>query len=149
MSPRWIALVMLVTVGGLVAGCAGVGSPDETSVTPPAVPISITRTGGIAGVNQTIQIGTDGTWTYTDNRKNQRETGTLGADQRLQVLRFVTDPAFAAQLSKAAKPDSGCADGFHYTISTGGESSSFEDCGTDDRPTVKAAIAAITEATAF
>jgi hypothetical protein len=149
MSPRWIALAILVTFGGLAAGCAGSGSPGETSVTPPAVPISITRTGGIAGVNQSIQIATDGTWTYTDNRKNQRETGALTADQRLQVLRFVKDPAFAEQLAKAAKADSGCADGFHYTISTGGESTSFEDCGTDDRPTVKAAIAAITEATAF
>jgi hypothetical protein len=54
---------MLVTIGGLVAGCAGVGSPVETSVTPPAVPI-------------------------------------------------------------------GVADGFHYTISTGGEPTSFKDYGT-------------------
>lgn len=149
-APRWIASAVLIAAGALFAGCGQGSGSGETSVTPPAVPISVSRTGGIAGVSQTIEIAPDGAWVYTDKKKNQRETGTLAASQRIQVLRYVADPAFAEQLGKAAKPDSACADGFSYTINTGGETTAFTDCGdSDDHPTVKAVIAAITEATPF
>lgn len=150
-SHRWFALTLLVAIGGVAAGCGGSsGEPGETSVTPAAVPVSITRTGGLAGVNQSIEIAADGTWVYTDNRRNQTENGSLAPDQRIQVLRLVADPAFTEQLTKAAKPDPGCADGFHYTIRAGGgETRSFVDCGADDIPAVEAAIAAVTEATPF
>jgi hypothetical protein len=165
--PRWMALAVLVIVGGLVAGCGGqaAGAKGETTVTPTQiatpvptsvptavatpVPVSVTRTGGIAGVNQTIDIAPDGNWVYTDKRSNRTETGTLATAQRLLVLRFVTDPAFVDELTNGATPDPRCADGFRYTINTGGESGSFDDCGPDGPPVVKAAIAAITEATPF
>lgn len=148
-SPRLIALAVLIAAGALTAGC-GQGSTDETSVTPPAVPVSMSRTGGIAGVNQAIDIAADGSWVYTDKRKNQSEKGSLGADQRLQLLRLVSTPGFNQELSKAAKPDPGaCADGFQYTITANGEAHPFQDCGTTDAPTVKSAIATVTEATPF
>jgi len=150
-SIRWIAITaMLVTMGGLAAGCGAQAAPGKTSVTPPAVPVSMSRTGGIAGVNQSIEIAADGTWIYADKRSNQTEKGSLGPDQRIQLLRLVSDPAFSDQLNRAAKPNPSCADGFHYTINTGGEPRSFEDCGNSgDVSAVKSAIAAVTEATPF
>jgi hypothetical protein len=150
-SIRWIAITaMLVTVGGLAAGCGAQAAPGETSATPRAVPVSMSRTGGFAGVNQSIEIAADGTWIYTDKRTNHSEKGSLNADQRIQLLRLVSDPAFGDQLVRAPKPDPGCADGFHYTINTGGEPRSFEDCGNGgDAPAVTSAIAAVTEATPF
>jgi len=147
-SIRWIAITaMLVTVGGLAAGCGAQAAPGKTSVTPGAVSVSMSRTGGFAGVNQSIEIAADGTWIYTDKRTNHSEKGSLNADQRIQLLRLVSDPAFDDQLIKAAKPDPSCADGFHYTINTGGEPRSFDDCG--NAPAVTSAIAAITNATPF
>jgi len=146
-SPRLVALAVVVVAGGLVAGCGR--AAGETSVTPPAVPVSMSRTGGIAGVSQSIDIAPDGTWVYTDKRMNQSERGALGPDQRLQLLRLVNDPVFSQELSKFAKPDTTCADGFHYTISTNGDARSFEDCGSTDAPTVKAAITMVTQATPF
>jgi hypothetical protein len=152
-SPRWTAVVALVVFGGLTAGCGGSGTngPGTTSATSPAaVPVSMSRTGGIAGVNQSIEIAADGTWVYTNKRNNQSETGTLTAAQRAELQRLVSDPAFSADLGQRAVPKGKpCSDGFQYTIGTTGEKVSFEQCGDGNATVVQAAIALVADATPF
>ncbi len=115
-------------------------------ISPASMPVTIARTGGIAGVAQTVEVATDGSWVYTDQRQNRSERGTMTEAQKKQLDSLVSDPAFVAQLAKGPGPDN-CADAFRYTITFGGETMSFEECGGDDRPKVKAAIDVVTEAT--
>ncbi|HEX6870520.1 MAG TPA: hypothetical protein VF163_05430 [Micromonosporaceae bacterium] len=110
-------------------------------------PVSITRTGGIAGVNQSVEITADGGWVYTDRRANKTERGTLTAEQQLRLLNLVRAPGFADQILASPAPHSGCADSFRYIISVGDRSTSFDDCGQDERPAVAALLAAVADAT--
>jgi hypothetical protein len=145
MTPRRsIVLALTVTLAALAGGC-GQSTPEGGPVANP-VPVSATRSGGLAGVSEAIEVAKDGSWTYTDRRMNTTEHGTLSPAQHQQLLTLVAVPAFAADLAKPA-PDP-CADAFQYTISLGGDATTFSDCG-DNRPAVKAAIAALTEATPF
>lgn len=150
MSPRrWILLAVLFVCGGLAAACSGAdpGPSGGEQASPTPVPVTMTRTGGIAGVSQSIEVAVDGSWTYKDLRQNTSERGTMTEAQQAQLAKTISDPGFADQVAKKA-PDN-CADAFRYTISLGGETMSFEDCGDDERPAVKAAIAVVTEATPF
>jgi hypothetical protein len=153
-SPRWVTTVALVVVGGVVVGAAtgcGGATPAETSVTsPPAIPVVVNRTGGIAGVNQTIEISVDGTWVYRDNRLNEHENGKLAPDQRVSLQQLVHDPDFATQLARGGSTRDLCADAFHYLVETSGEAQAYEDCGAEtEAPAVKSVLALITEATPF
>jgi hypothetical protein len=157
---RWILPVVLIGLG--VAGCAqqgtnGSGSSASSTASAPsgqggagALPLSvtITRTGGLAGVNQSIEINADGTWMYSDHRQAKNQNGRLTPDQLEQLRRLVTDPAFAAQLSRPTPTDVVCNDAFEYTVSVGGKSVAFSDCG-DSPPAVAAAISMVEEATPF
>ncbi len=106
--------------------------------------------GGIAGVNQSIEIAPDGSWVYTNKRNSQSENGTLPADQRAELQRLVSDPGFAGELARAARSQSTCADGFQYTIATTGETMSYEECGRGiDAPLVEAAVTLVANATPF
>jgi hypothetical protein len=148
---RWIVPVVLLTLA--VAGCArqsggdGAAPAGQPSSGRP-VAVTITRTGGFAGVNQTIDITADGTWVYQDNRLNQKENGRLTPDQVAQLRQLVNDPAFVTELTKPTPTDLVCNDAFEYTVKVDDRSVSFSDCG-DVRPVVAAAIAAVTAATPF
>lgn len=168
---RWIAFPALVLLASITAACAtvndsGGGTPPtgpatntQPSTTPPsptdatpagatARPVSITRTGGFAGVNERVEIAADGSWVYTDARQNRTERGELTVAQRLALARLITDPRFAQEIRAKAGPGV-CNDAFQYTIKAGEFSGSFEDCGGTDRPVVQAVIKAITDATAL
>jgi len=146
---RLIVVTLALACGGLLGACAKSATPT-TAPTPTAIqaPVTMTRTGGFVGVSQSIEVAPDGSWTYTDMRTNTTEHGTLTAAQVTQLRQLVGDPSFVEQLTKPSGKDV-CADGFHYTISMGGDTSAFEDCGGNDRPAVAAAIAALTDATPF
>lgn len=158
-TPRWSFGLLMIMVGAAALGAAGCGADSGgpgTTGTPTgsaspsagASQVSITRTGGLAGVNQTIVITVDGNWTYTDNRTGATQQGTITDVQRQQLLVQVADPGFAAQLLYTPI-SSTCADSFHYTVNFGGQSYSIDECDYPNRPAVAAVIATLTDATPF
>jgi hypothetical protein len=153
-TPRWMAAPVLMLLAGLVAACGqtsgatggGAGNPPTTPPSLPAVPLTITRTGGFAGVNQTLEIAADGSWVYTDRRQNRTERGSLTSAQQLALLRLIADPGFAEQL-RTKRTSGVCNDTFRYVIKAGDVSASFDDCGGQNQPAVTAVLKAVTDAT--
>ena len=153
-TPRWMAAPALTLLVGLVAACGqttgttggGAGNPPTTPPSLPAGPITITRAGGFAGVNQTLEIAANGSWVYTDRRQNRTERGSLTSAQRLALLQFVADPGFAEQ-ARTKRTSGACNDAFRYLIKAGDVSASFDDCGGQDQPAVSAVLKVITDAT--
>jgi hypothetical protein len=108
--------------------------------------VTISRTGGIAGVQQTIAIATDGSWTYTDRRSGATQQGKLTTAQRENITRLATVPAITAE-SRAKASTARCSDGFTYTIGVGEMSTRYEQCGATRRPATDQLLAAVLEAT--
>lgn len=108
--------------------------------------VTITRTGGLAGVQQVLAVATDGTWTYTDRRSGNTQQGKLTTAQRQNLATLVADPALPAE-SRAA-PAGACADGFIYSIAFGEASVRYEDCGgSAGHPLTRALLALVQDAT--
>jgi hypothetical protein len=150
-SPRAIFVVVgVITVVGL-GGCGGVDVNEPPSVpatsapAPGSLTFSLTRTGGIAGVNEMVVIDASGNWTYTDQRKGQSQKGQLTAAQLAQLGQLALDPRIPQEL--ADKGTTVCSDAFQYTLTIGGgRMYRFEDCG-QSRPAVQAVLAVIADAT--
>ena len=117
--------------------------PPATPALP--APVTITRTGGIAGVNQTIIIQPNGDWVFT-GRGGKKEQGTLAPSVVIGLGGVVSQPAFLDEMR--LKPNGACADAFHYAVTIGTESTSFEDCLVE-RPMVKQALGLISDGTPF
>jgi len=148
---RRVTLMVTVMLFGL-AGCAtplpGSGSPLPATTRPPTT-VTITRTGGFAGVHQSIAIAPDGSWVYTDDKSTGAgQRGQLTPAQETQLLSAVADPAFADQL-RLRDTSAQCSDGFQYTIDVAGESQSFADCPPVSRPVVDQAMKLVKDATPF
>src|SRR4030088_379791 len=92
------------------------GGSTSTSKAVPSVPgVTVTRTGGLAGVLQVLAVAADGSWTFTDRRAGTSQQGKLTTAQHQDLARLLTDPALAAESHRSPAPGS-CADGFRYTI---------------------------------
>jgi hypothetical protein len=150
---RWSALAAFAVVV-LLTGCAQAqeggaasGTPGPTSSPPGKAMdrVTITRTGGFAGVNQELTVMPDGAWTYADKRSGSSQRGQLTAEQMAQLGRLVSDPNFA----QARPPSRGasCADTFIYTIAVGDLSINFDECNGKDQPGAKAVIDFVSSAT--
>jgi len=148
---RRVTLMVTVMLFGL-AGCAtplpGSGSPMPATTRPPTT-VTITRTGGFAGVHQSIAIAPDGSWVYTDAKNaGASQRGQLTAAQETQLLSAVVDPAFGAQLRQRDTTVQ-CNDAFQYTVDVAGESQSYSDCPAVSRPVVDQAMKLIKDAPPF
>ena len=64
-----------------------------------ALTLTLVRTGGFVGVNQTITIAADGSWTYVDKRAGTTSTGRLRPDQVAQLVKLLQDPSVDAVLT--------------------------------------------------
>jgi Emfourin len=95
--------------------------------TPTAAPVAevwsidFERTGGFAGMAQSLSVSSDGQVRYEDRRANRVETGTL-SDTALAELRALIDSS--GFFSQAPKQDAPCADCFNLaiTVTLNGES---------------------------
>jgi hypothetical protein len=153
---RWLALATFAVVV-LLTGCAQAqqgGAAAGGTTGPTSSPggkamdrVTITRTGGFAGVNQELTVMPDGGWTYTDKRSGNSQRGQLTADQMTQLGRLVSDPNFAQ--ARAASRGASCADTFIYTVAVGDLSINFDECNGKDQPAVKAVIDFVSSVTAM
>ncbi|MBX6722291.1 MAG: hypothetical protein IRY92_03485 [Dactylosporangium sp.] len=79
--------------------------------------IEITRTGGFAGVHQTLTIDNSGAWTGPTG------SGRLSDAGRARLAQLVTDPALPRQV--AAAPPGQCCDMFDYQLRVDGRTYAF------------------------
>jgi len=143
MKTMWAVAVLAVALS--TSACdsthktAGTGGPGATPGA--ALPrITIVRTGGIAGVNDTLAVEPTGAWTATDKAGKQR-SGQLTTAQVDSLRPLAADPALAGEAGQSRAP-SNCADAFNYVVTVGSERIAYEDCPGPDEPVATAKLVA-------
>jgi hypothetical protein len=94
--------------------------------------VTVHRTGGLVGVDQTLVVTADGRWVFG------KQTGRLTADQQSTLQALLSSPKLAAEAR--LKPSGVCNDGFDYTLTTARVGLHYTDCGGPDRPPTAVAI---------
>lgn len=115
----------------------------NTTTKPPARNldvVQIVRTGGIAGITQTITVLPDGRWTVKTDRGQPTRTGKLTAAQHAQLKKLLADPRLAAEAGQKGGEVVRCADAFSYVVATGQGIVRYTSCGGKDKPEVTLAI---------
>jgi hypothetical protein len=117
------AAALLAAVALTLAGCGGesattadAGSPSASAPSSSAHAtgaLVVVRTGGIAGVQDTVQIAADGTAHITSRNGKQRDCTPPAAT--LDRLRAIDIAAVAATPNEAPQ----MADGFNYSVQSG------------------------------
>jgi hypothetical protein len=127
----------------VVAPSAVTNAPSVATGAPPAAPgspprITVSRTGGFAGVEQRLVVRPDGEWAWTGaDQGGGPGHGRLTEAQRAELARLAALPALAAEArAKGGAP--GCADGFDYLLTVGSLSVSWMDCAPVTPPTAVA-----------
>lgn len=118
-------------------------APSVATGAPPTAPgslprITVRRTGGFAGVEQTLVVRPDGQWAWGGaDAGGAPRGGRLTAAQRRELARLAGLPVLAAEARQKARPPQ-CADGFAYRLTVGSLTVSWVDC---DRVTPPTAVA--------
>jgi hypothetical protein len=130
---RRLLAVALLLGGLLLAGCsAATPHPTTTSASAGLItPLSIGRSGGIAGQRQSLSIAADGSWIYTDAKTGTSTRGQLTSAQSSALVTLLTDPALITVLSNhPTDAPIVCTDGLEYTLQFGSSDTfTFLDCG--------------------
>ncbi len=129
-----------------IAGCAQAGG-GSASTAPPAVQVVLTKSGGIAGLQDTVTVRPDGHWTRVDRSGASRAGQLTDADlDRLRQL--AADPRLTAEAT-ATTPATMCADAFTYRLTVGETTTAYVDCPPQPTPppATQALINLLTQAT--
>lgn len=154
---RFGGAASVLLLAAALVGCAtprpdpGPGPAAPTSATASASTtafgqVTVRRSGGIAGVDQTVTVTADGAWTFADRRGNRTDRGTLSAASLDQLRRLTASPTLAAEADAGSAPP-GCADAFAYLVTVDRLSITRSDCSPDEQPTVMAIITLLSEQT--
>ncbi|MGR6322473.1 hypothetical protein Q2K19_13245 [Micromonospora soli] len=117
-----------------------VTAPPSASATPtegggtagrPGVEVVLTKSGGIAGLTDTITVRPDGRWTRVD-RAGTARTGQLDAADLDRLRRLTADPRLAAEAT--ATSTTMCADAFTYQLTVGPITTGYVDCPPEATP---------------
>lgn len=112
------------TVRGLTASTLGTAPPPN---------ITVERTGGFAGVKDTVDLAPHGSWTAT-NKRGDRRAGELTPDQTARIQTLAADPRIAAEAGQT-RPPTRCRDAYSYVLTVGAVRVAFVDCPADpDQP---------------
>lgn len=99
----------------------------------PLPEITVKRTGGFAGVSDTVRLDPQGVWAVTD-RAGTRTTGLLEEDQAAEIRALAADPRLAAEAGRA-QGSTRCRDAFHYAVTVGTMAVGYIGCPADpDQP---------------
>jgi hypothetical protein len=123
----------------VVAGCAR--NQATTPASSPAqamTPVTVTRTGGLPGVNDRVTVTADGGWTATD-RSGKTRTGRLSAGQLTRLTELSGSGQFAAEATRPTQPVL-CMDALAYTVAVSGTTVSYVDCPDSTPPPTTASI---------
>src|SRR5262245_29147210 len=80
--------------------------------------VTMLRSGGFAGVMQSVTIAPDGAWTYTDRRAGTVRHGRLSPLQREHLAQALANPALPREQATSTKVGV-CSDGYLYQITWG------------------------------
>jgi hypothetical protein len=118
------------------APSAATGAPPAAPGSPPR--ITVRRTGGFVGVEQTLVVRPDGVWAWGGaDAGGASRGGRLTATQRAELARLARLPALAAEARQKPGPPQ-CADGFNYAVTVGSLAVSWVDCDPVTPPTAVA-----------
>lgn len=136
-------MIRTAALGALLFVLTGCASGDPTTPSPSAeqkLTVTVARSGGIAGVRESINVDGTGEWIHTAG-SDASKTGQLTADQVNQLQKLATDTRLPAEAATVAGP-SKCADAFTYAVTAGAVTVRFVDCGTDSfqPPAAKAIV---------
>ena len=105
-----ILLALLISVL-FILSC----SSTELTYTPPPIEntwsVTMTQSGGIAGIMRTVAVSSDGSYTVTDERSNHSSTNQLTEEEVNTLKSLVETFQFTSSQSR-----SGCADCFEYEL---------------------------------
>src|SRR4051794_23393805 len=114
-------LVLLATVSALiVAGCGDDENPTETTVNQStALPLTVERSGGVAGIRDKLVVRADGTGTVVSRDGATRK---LTAEETRAVRSALRELVFAGLHDEYGPPEGvGVADGIDYAFTAGGD----------------------------
>ncbi|GAA4726657.1 hypothetical protein [Phytohabitans rumicis] len=121
-------------------------APEPTTA---ARGVTIERTGGFVGIDQSIVVEPDGRWTYRRSRIGSGggtpQTGRLTSAERAELQGLLANPRLAREVGKS----SDCADGFEYTLVTGRTKVQWADCGTGSPATAMQIVTLVEQSTPF
>jgi hypothetical protein len=132
---------MTASAVALLAALVGCASPGRSSdvAAPGDVRIVVHRSGGFAGVEDTMTVDGDGRWTWTSKRGSPR-SGRLTEDQRSRLRVLVGDRRLEDEAGRVPGATT-CRDAFVYVLSVGQSRVGYTDCASDpQRPEAAAAI---------
>ncbi len=134
------------TPGSSTGTSAGSSPSPTTGATDQRVVVE--RTGGIAGVQDTIVVEPDGHWTRGSNRTSSG-AGQLSEEQRSQLQTLANSPKLRAEATRKVSTGFVCSDGFKYTVTVGETKVSYEQCGgnSSDPETASAIVSLVMSAT--
>jgi len=137
-----IGAVLLVTA--IIGGCARTDDDSGAGAGPAGTNPNVTvkRTGGIAGVNDTYTLDSSGRLTHT-NKAGASTTANLSTGQRAQVVQLVADSRLAAEAQRQVDATN-CRDAFDYIVTVDKYTVSYTDCPSDpDQPVAAKALVAM------
>lgn len=133
---RVLSIVPLLLV---VASCAGAKNDPRTPPSPTDAQVVVTRSGGIAGLDDTITVEPQGRWIRVDHVGTQR-SGRLTEDERARLRTLAADPTLLAEENRPTASTT-CLDGFTYSVSVGAARVRYVDCpGDKARPATAVSI---------
>ncbi len=117
-----------------LAGCARTDAPPVLTdgPSPLATEVVLVKSGGIAGLSDTVRVEPDGHWTRTDRAGASRE-GQLAAEKLTRLRQLAADPRLAAEAAVTVPPTM-CADAFTYRLTIGPNQVGYVDCPPETTP---------------
>jgi hypothetical protein len=104
--------------------------------------VVVERTGGIAGLQDTITVQPDGHWSR-GSKRGSPGTGQLTADQRDRLRALATSPKLRDEATRKRSTAFVCSDAFLYTVTVGSLKVSYEDCGGGNTPETASQIVSL------
>jgi hypothetical protein len=136
-----VAVVLLVGLGVIACGDEN-GTPTTTSVST-ALPLKVERSGGVAGIQDTLVVRPDGSGTVTVSGTDEK----LAPDETTALRRAMRELVFAGLQERYVPPEGTVvSDGIDYAFTAGGRTVVVEEMA-DDVPgplmRLKSAAAAV------
>jgi hypothetical protein len=122
--PSYRSWIVCVFLGLSACGLSRPSAPQPLPLPSPGGPwtITLTQSGGFAGVLRTIEVSSDGHLSANDQRSGRSATTELSLAQMAELNRLLAQTAVSAITPTAA----GCADCFIYDLALSARGGTFE-----------------------
>jgi len=113
-------------------GTSGTAAPSRNTTNET---VTLVRSGGIAGLTETITVQPDGKWQRGNGRSVER-TGRLTSAQLSKLKALAADPRLDAEADRLAPGTNRCNDAFTYLLNVDSKLIRYEQCGQGEPPKV-------------